>query len=60
MTRDEAKASAQQRGAKVAGSVSKKAVRVVLGRGAGSKAKDAERLGIKTIDEHEWLKLAGK
>jgi DNA ligase (NAD+) len=60
MTRDEAKARAQQLGAKVAGSVSKKTDLVVLGPGAGSKAKDAERLGIKTIDEDEWLKLAGK
>lgn len=60
MTREEAKARAQQLGAKVAGSVSKKTDLVVLGPGAGSKAKDAERLGIKTIDEDEWLKLAGK
>ena len=60
MTRDEAKARAQQLGAKVAGSVSKKTDLVVLGPGAGSKAKDAERLGITTIDEDEWLTLAGK
>ena len=60
MTRDEAKARAQALGAKVAGSVSKKTDLVVLGPGAGSKAKDAERLGIRTIDEDEWLKLAGK
>ena len=60
MTRDEAKARAQAMGAKVAGSVSKKTDLVVLGPGAGSKAKDAERLGIRTIDEDEWLKLAGQ
>ena len=32
---------------------------VVVGADAGSKAKKAEELGIETIDEDTWLKIAG-
>ena len=59
MTRAEAKARAEALGAKVAGSVSAKTDLVVAGPGAGSKAKEAERLGIKLIDEDAWIALAG-
>lgn len=57
MTRDEAKALALSAGAKVSGSVSSKTDFVVLGENAGSKAKNAEKLGIKTIDEKEFKQM---
>lgn len=57
MTRAEAKARAEALGAKVAGSVSAKTDYVVAGPGAGSKAKDAERLGVPMLTEDEWLAM---
>jgi DNA ligase (NAD+) len=60
MTRPEAKARAETLGAKVAGSVSKKTDLVVAGPGAGSKLTEAEKLGVKVIDEDAWLKMIGE
>ncbi len=57
MTRDEAKEKLQALGAKVTGSVSAKTSCVVAGPGAGSKLAKAETLGIKIIDETEFLAL---
>jgi DNA ligase (NAD+) len=59
MTRGEAKAMAERHGAKVAGSVSAHTDLVVAGPGAGSKLKDAERLGVKVISEDDWFDLVG-
>ncbi|MEQ1619373.1 MAG: NAD-dependent DNA ligase LigA [Terricaulis sp.] len=58
MTRDEAKARATALGAKVSGSVSKRADLVVAGPGAGTKLAEAEAHGVKVIDEDAWIELS--
>ena len=59
MTRPEAKARAEALGAKVTDGVSKKTDYVVLGADAGSKARRAAELGVRTLTEAEWRELAG-
>lgn len=59
MSRAEAKARAEMRGAKVVGSVSKKTDYVVAGANAGSKRAAAEKLGLTVLSEQEWLDLIG-
>jgi DNA ligase (NAD+) len=58
MTRDAAKARAEELGAKVTDSVSKKTSLVVVGENAGSKARKAAELGVQTLTEEEWVKLS--
>jgi DNA ligase (NAD+) len=57
LSRDEAKKMIIARGGKVSGSVSKNTTYVLAGESAGSKLDDAEKLGVKIIDEEEFLKL---
>jgi DNA ligase (NAD+) len=59
MTRPEAKARAEALGAKVTDSVSKKTDIVVVGADAGSKARKAAELGVRTMTEVEWQDLLG-
>jgi DNA ligase (NAD+) len=59
MTRNEAKARAESLGAKVGGSVSSKTDFLIVGADAGSKAKKAAELGVKTLTEDEWLAMIG-
>jgi DNA ligase (NAD+) len=58
-SRDEAEAIADRLGAKVTKSVSKKTDFVVVGADAGSKAKKAAELGVRTLTEAEWREMAG-
>ncbi len=57
MSRDEASAIIIANGGKVASSVSKKTDYVLAGEKAGSKLNKAESLGIKIIDENEFMEM---
>ena len=57
MSREEATAALEARGAKVTGSVSRKTSYVVAGADAGSKLDRARTLGISVLDEQAFLDL---
>ncbi len=59
LSRDEAKKRLQALGATVSGSVSKKTDYVIVGEEPGSKYDKARELGVKMINEKEFLKLIG-
>jgi len=57
LTREEATARIESLGGKVSGSVSKKTDYVLAGEEAGSKLDKAQELGVKILDEAEFLRL---
>jgi DNA ligase (NAD+) len=59
LKREEAAAKIEALGGKVSGSVSKKTDYGVAGEEAGSKLEKAQKLGVKVIDESEFLRLCG-
>jgi DNA ligase (NAD+) len=59
-TRDEAKKIIEDMGGRVSASVSKKTDFVVVGKDPGSKLTDAQRLGVKILDEAGFKKLIRK
>jgi DNA ligase (NAD+) len=60
LTREEATAKIEALGGKVTGSVSKKTDFVLAGTEAGSKLTKAQELGVKIIDEKEFLKVCDR
>lgn len=60
LSRDQAKELIIRLGGRVTGSVSRKTDYVIVGEDAGGKADDAKRLGVATLDEAAFLKLAGR
>ncbi|OYD07517.1 NAD-dependent DNA ligase LigA [Paludifilum halophilum] len=57
MSRKEAAAQVEERGGNVTGSVSKKTDWLIAGEKAGSKLKKAQDLGIRILDEAEFLSM---
>ncbi|WP_126445587.1 NAD-dependent DNA ligase LigA [Sulfuricystis multivorans] len=57
LTRDQAKALIEEKGGKIAGSVSKKTDYVVVGTDPGSKFTKAQELGITMLDEKQLREL---
>jgi DNA ligase (NAD+) len=60
LSRDEAARLAQQAGARVSSSVSKKTDFVVAGENPGSKYDQAVKLGVEIVDEQEFLRRLGR
>ncbi|MEK7415651.1 MAG: BRCT domain-containing protein, partial [Planctomycetota bacterium] len=60
MSRDEAGDQVRELGGKVAGSVSRNTDYVVVGEDAGSKLRKATKLGVRIVEEEEFLKLIGR
>lgn len=57
LTRNQAKTKIESLGGKVSSSVSKKTSFLVVGKKPGSKYKEAKKLGIRILNENEFLKL---
>ncbi len=60
LTRDEARAAARVAGATVTDSVSRKTTLLVTGAEPGSKLRKAQELGVRVVEEREFLGLLGR
>ncbi len=60
MSREEAKEAVREAGGDWVSSVSKNTDYVVVGENPGSKVDKAEKLGVRILDEKEFLKLLGR
>jgi DNA ligase (NAD+) len=60
LTRDAARERIERLGGRVTSSVTRKTTYVVVGEAPGSKADDARRLGVRTLDEAAFLQLTGQ
>jgi DNA ligase (NAD+) len=60
MGREEARARLESLGAEVGSSVTRKTTALVVGDEPGSKLDKARELGVRTIDEREFLELVGR
>jgi DNA ligase (NAD+) len=60
LSRQQAKQAIRQAGGKASSSVSKKTDFVLAGREAGSKLEKAQKLGVRVINEKQFLDLLGK
>ena len=58
--RDDAKAMIEEAGGKITGSVSKKTDYVIAGAEAGSKLDKANELGVRVLDEAQFLEMLDK
>lgn len=56
-TREEATRAIEERGGKVASSISRKTSHVVVGQNAGSKLDKAQELGVSVLDEDAFIRL---
>ncbi len=58
--RNKALEEIEKRGGRTVSSVTGKTTHLLVGTGGGSKRADAERLGVKIVDEKEFLSLIGR